>query len=138
MELVTAIITTHKREPEIVERALKSILAQTYKNIEIIVVDDSPESFESRKAVKDSVTRYTNQNVKYVQHDECKGACAARNTGLYMAKGEYVAFLDDDDEWLPEKIEKQSRATTLRIKIKFKIFYIIPLMSRTTKNLPAM
>ena len=107
MELVTAIITTHKREPEIVERALKSILAQTYKNIEIIVVDDSPESFESRKAVKDSVTRYTNQNVKYVQHDECKGACAARNTGLYMAKGEYVAFLDDDDEWLPEKIEKQ-------------------------------
>ncbi len=107
MELVTAVITTHKREATMVERALKSILAQTYKNIEVIVVDDSPSTFEHRQAVKECVKKYFSQNVIYVQHEECQGACAARNTGLALAKGSFIAFLDDDDEWLPNKIEKQ-------------------------------
>ncbi len=107
MPTVTAVITTHKRKSEIVERALKSILSQTYKPIEIFVVDDSPCDFIGRQAVKECVKKYEVQNVKYVAHEKCQGACAARNTGLYMAKGDYIGFLDDDDEWMPEKIEKQ-------------------------------
>ena len=105
--LVTAVITTHKRTPELVERALKSILAQTYENIEVFVIDDSPEEYELRSAVKNMIESYAEKNVTYIAHDKCMGACAARNTGLEAAKGEFIGFLDDDDEWLPTKLEKQ-------------------------------
>lgn len=112
MDLVSVVITTHKREPEMVERALKSVLSQTYKNMEVFVVDDSPADYPLRKAVEAMVTSYSSQNVKYIPHEKCQGACVARNTGLAAAKGNYIAFLDDDDEWLPEKIEKQLSAFT--------------------------
>ncbi|MBE6635607.1 MAG: glycosyltransferase family 2 protein [Ruminococcaceae bacterium] len=107
MSLVTAVITTHKREPEIVERALKSILSQTYINIETIVVDDSPEDYAKRSDVQRMVESYSDNNVRYIQHNKCMGACVARNTGLEASNGDFIAFLDDDDEWKPEKIEKQ-------------------------------
>ena len=110
--LVSAIITTHKREPYIVERALKSVINQTYRNIEIIVIDDSPVDYEYRSAVKDIVESFRQHNIKYVSHGDCLGACAARNTGLSIAKGEYIGFLDDDDEWLPNKISEQVNAFT--------------------------
>lgn len=110
LKLVSAVITTHNREPEIVERALKSIVMQTYPNMEIFVVDDSNEEFEYRDAVKSTVEKYSDKSVTYIRHEKCMGACAARNTGLQAAKGEYIAFLDDDDEWKPEKIEKQLTA----------------------------
>ena len=103
--LVTAVITTYKREPAMLERALNSILNQTHKKLEIIVVDDSPSAYEFRDSVKELCSRFP--SVIYVQHQENKGACAARNTALSMANGEFIGFLDDDDEWLPEKIEKQ-------------------------------
>ena len=105
--LVSAVITTHRREPQIVERALKSILNQTYKDIEVFVVDDSPNDYEYRDSVATMVQSYAKMGVVYIPHDTCKGACAARNTGLAAAKGEFIGFLDDDDEWLPEKIEEQ-------------------------------
>ena len=104
MELVTAVITTHKRAPQIVERALRSIFAQTYPNMEVIVVDDSPADFEQRPQVKETVESL---GARYIPHDTCQGACVARNTGLANAGGTYIAYLDDDDEWKPEKIEKQ-------------------------------
>lgn len=102
--LVTAVITTHKREPAVVERALKSILAQTHTNMEVIVVDDSPADFPLREAVGEMVKGY---GVTYIPHEKCQGACVARNTGLAHANGDFIAFLDDDDEWKPEKIELQ-------------------------------
>lgn len=105
MELVSGIISTHNRNADIVERALKSILAQTHTNIEVIVVDDSSPDFEDRSNVKSMVESYKDKNVRYIAHEECKGACAARNTGLADSKGEIVGFLDDDDEWLPNKVE---------------------------------
>lgn len=107
MYLVSAVITTHKREPKIVERALKSILNQTYKNIEIIVVDDSPADYAFRSLVKKMIEKYKNERVLYIAHESCQGACAARNTGLAHARGEFIGYLDDDDEWLPNKIDKQ-------------------------------
>ena len=104
--MVSAIITTYKRPPEVVERAAKSVLNQTYSDVELIIVDDSPASYELRDSVH-YMASSLGERVTYVQHEKNMGACAARNTGIKHAKGEFVAFLDDDDEWLPEKIEKQ-------------------------------
>ncbi len=112
MTLVSAVITTHKRKPKMVERALKSILNQTYSDIEIFVVDDSPNDYEYREDVAKMVRSYAEQNVNYIAHEAVKGACAARNSGLARAQGEFIGFLDDDDEWLPNKIEEQLKAFT--------------------------
>ena len=87
-------------------RAVNSVLNQTYQNIELIVVDDSLPSFAQRAEVEQSV-RSISDDILYLKHDVCQGACAARNTGLRHAKGYYVGFLDDDDEWMPTKIEAQ-------------------------------
>lgn len=107
--LVSIVITTYKRKPDMVVRAINSVLVQTYTNLEIIVVDDSPSDYAERSDVKDAVQNICNKDsrVCYIMHLQNKGACAARNTGLKIAKGEFIAFLDDDDEWLPNKIEEQ-------------------------------
>lgn len=103
--IVSGIITTYKRSPDYVRRAIQSILNQTYKNIEIILVDDSPNEYPLRASVKKMAESFGSK-VIYIQHSENRGACAARNTGLNRASGEFVGFLDDDDEWLPQKVEK--------------------------------
>lgn len=105
--LVTAVITTYKRSPNLVERALKSVLSQSYKNIETIVVDDSPTNYELRNDVRTMIEKYKDSNVKYIALPKNSGPCAARNMGLKHAKGKYIGFLDDDDEWMPTKIEEQ-------------------------------
>ena len=105
MELVSGIITTHNRTVSILRRAIDSILNQTYPNIEIIVVDDSTDDFSERGAIEEMVLSLADKNVRYIKQ-KCAGACAARNNGLSASNGEIVGFLDDDDEWLPEKVEK--------------------------------
>ncbi len=112
MKRVTAVITTHKREPEIVQRALESVLMQTYPEMEVIVVDDSPSDYPRRNDVAKLVRSYHKQGVLYIPHQKCQGACVARNTGLAHATGEFIAFLDDDDQWTPEKISLQLEAFT--------------------------
>ncbi|MCL2865329.1 MAG: glycosyltransferase [Lachnospiraceae bacterium] len=106
-ELITAIITTYKRHPEMVLRALTSVIVQTYQNLEIIVVDDSPASFLRRDEVARCVKNVGDKRVQYIQHKKNRGACAARNTGIRISQGAYIAFLDDDDIWYSEKIQKQ-------------------------------
>lgn len=105
-KIVSAIITTHNRNPRIVLSAVKSVLNQTYKNLEIIVVDDSTDDYPLRENVETEI-RKLSKRIVFLKHSECKGACAARNTGLAFAHGDFVAFLDDDDIWLPRKIEEQ-------------------------------
>lgn len=111
--MISVIITTYKREPALVSRAISSVLKQTYRDIEIIVVDDSPDNYTFREDVKKLVMKYSEINedveIRYIAHEKNCGACVARNTGLKNANGEYVAYLDDDDEWLPQKLEKQMR-----------------------------
>ena len=107
-ELVSAIITTCKRDSSIVHRAILSVLNQSYRNIEIIVVDDSPSEYQGRDDVRDMVEaigQNGTEKIQYIRHDKCQGACVARNTGIEHSSGTYIGFLDDDDEWLPEKIE---------------------------------
>jgi glycosyltransferase involved in cell wall biosynthesis len=100
--LVTAIIITHNRIGRL-KRAIKSVLAQTYNNIELIIVNDG--SKDGTREYLDELIG-SNPEIKVIHHDIAKGACAARNSGIYAASGTYVAGLDDDDEWLPERIEK--------------------------------
>jgi glycosyltransferase involved in cell wall biosynthesis len=99
--LVTAVITTYNR-PQLVRRAIRSVVAQTYEPLEIIVVEDGSESGVEAWLQDEGLNL-----VRYVRHGENKGLAASRNTGLKLASGEYVAYLDDDDEWKPEHIERQ-------------------------------
>lgn len=99
--LVSVIIPTHNRA-HLVSRAIRSVLDQTYEDLELIVVDDAStdDTDEVVKAFKDP-------RLHYVRHQDNRGANAARNTGIRNSKGSYIGFLDSDDEWLPKKLEKQ-------------------------------
>ena len=100
---VSVIIPTYNRA-HLIGRAIKSVLSQTYRDFEVIVVDDgsTDNTEEVLRNFKDE-----NEKIKYIRHKENRGGSAARNTGIKNARGQYLAFLDSDDEWLPEKLEKQ-------------------------------
>lgn len=109
--LTTAIITTYKREPSVLRRAIESVVRQTYLPLELIVINDAPEEGELSKELERvcdlAKTQYGDIPITYIVLQEHMGACYARNVGLSRAKGKYIAFLDDDDEWMSEKNEKQ-------------------------------
>jgi glycosyltransferase involved in cell wall biosynthesis len=100
--MVSVVITTYNRAVYVV-KAIESVLGQNYKNYEIIVVDDG-----SIDNTRESLTPYC-QSIRYF-YQENQGVSAARNKGIDLAKGEWVAFLDDDDEWFPTKLERQIEA----------------------------
>ncbi len=105
--LVSCIIPTYKR-CNLLERAIDSVLQQTYSHYEILVVDDNEPGSKESDEVKDVLKVYaTNRKVVYVPQKEHINGAVARNEGIKASKGEYIAFLDDDDEWMPEKLEKQ-------------------------------
>ncbi len=101
--LVSVIIPTHNR-PELLKRAVSSVLGQTYNNLELLVIDDASDERVDLESTFDfnSITAF-----EYIYLEENRGGAGARNVGLNAAAGDYIAFLDDDDEWLPEKIERQ-------------------------------
>ncbi|MFZ8802021.1 MAG: glycosyltransferase family 2 protein [Candidatus Calescibacterium sp.] len=99
--LVSCIIPTYNRA-HIVGRAIRSVLNQTYKNIEVIVVDDG-----SQDNTQEVVLSIKDERIRYIRLHRNFGAAFARNIGIANARGEFVAFLDSDDYFLPEKIEKQ-------------------------------
>jgi glycosyltransferase involved in cell wall biosynthesis len=98
LPLVSVIVPTYNRQAEL-DRALKSIMDQSYPRIEIIVVNDGTAD------IGDIVEFHRHKRkIVYVKHDRNRGAGAARNTGLMQARGEYIAYLDDDDCYLPGHI----------------------------------
>ena len=101
---VSIIIPTYNRA-RLLGRAIQSILNQTYSNFELIVVDDY-----SKDNTEHIVKSFRDERIRYIRHEKNKGAVAARNTGIKAARGEYIAFQDSDDEWLPEKLGKQISA----------------------------
>ena len=110
--MVSVIIPTYKRSDFLV-RAIYSVVNQTYKNVEIIVVDDNTEGDNFRIATKKRIFNdFAKLPIKYIEHEYNKGLPAARNTGIKAATGDLIAFLDDDDEWLPLKLEKQVELLT--------------------------
>lgn len=105
--LVSVIIPTYKR-PDMISRAVDSVLNQTYENIEIFVVDDNNPTFPERTATEKVMKQYENNTkVSYIKHECNKNGSAARNTGWRLARGKYITYLDDDDEISPNKIQAQ-------------------------------
>jgi len=99
--MISVIIPTYNRS-QLLIRAIKSVVNQTYQNFEIIVINDG-----STDDTDEVIKRVLDERITYLRHADNKGAATARNTGIRAAKGEYIAFLDSDDEWLPKKLAKQ-------------------------------
>ncbi|WAR44083.1 glycosyltransferase family 2 protein [Methylomonas rapida] len=100
------IIPARNREKNI-DYCLRSVLSQTYSNFEVIVIDDG-----SLDATRKIAEAFADTRVQVISHKKSLGAQAARNTGIKNARGEWIAFQDSDDEWIPEKLEKQVAALT--------------------------
>lgn len=99
--MVSVIIPSYNRA-KLLQRSIESVLNQTYKNLECIVVDDC-----STDETEEIVKNYTDHRLRYMRHKENRNASSARNTGISASNGKYIAFQDSDDEWLPQKLEKQ-------------------------------
>lgn len=102
--LVSVILPTHNRA-DLLPRAIRSVLGQTYRNLELFVVDDA--STDDTPAV---VRGIADPRLRYLRLEKNSRAAAARNVGIKASRGELLAFQDDDDEWLPQKIERQVAA----------------------------
>lgn len=99
---VSVIVPTYNRA-DLISKTIESILNQTYKNFELIIVDDG-----STDNTEEVIRKFKDSRIKYTKTDHSGGIPARpRNIGIKKAKGEYIAFLDSDDMWLPEKLEKQ-------------------------------
>jgi glycosyltransferase involved in cell wall biosynthesis len=99
--LVSVIMPTYNRA-YIVGRAIKSVLNQTYANFELIIIDDG-----STDNTADVVKSFNDSRIVYVKHARNLRIASARNTGIDVSRGDYIAFLDSDDEWLPDKLREQ-------------------------------
>ena len=104
---ITAAITTYKRDWETLNRAIESAESQTYPMHEILVVDDNEKGSPYSETIKENIKN--RKNVKYLSQGKNTGVSGARNYAIENATGDWIAFLDDDDYWLPGKIEAQSK-----------------------------
>jgi len=125
LPLVSIIIPTYGRS-EMLQRAIRSVLNQTYEHIEIIVVDDNDADSVYREETEASLAQYLdNDKVVYIKHEKNAGGCVARNTGIKSAKGDFIGFLDDDDEWLPDFIVKHLEVMENGADIVYCNFYSV-------------
>jgi glycosyltransferase involved in cell wall biosynthesis len=108
MKSVSVVIPTFKNRGGLVN-SIESVLSQNYKGrLEVIVVDDNDPSSLYRRSTKALMSTFKNDpRVKYICHESNKNGAAARNTGIHNSSGEYIAFLDDDDVFLKDKITRQ-------------------------------
>lgn len=107
--MVSVIIPTFGM-PDYLENAIRSILLQTTDDWELIVVDDNDPETEARLATEKLMSKFTDRRIKHIRHPYNKNGAAARNTGLRVAKGEYISFLDSDDEYMPNRLEICAKA----------------------------
>ncbi|MHB1023044.1 MAG: glycosyltransferase family 2 protein [Acidobacteriaceae bacterium] len=119
--MVSIIIPTHRR-PHLLRRAVLSVLAQTYPEIEVIVVADGPD-----RETSNMMRELDDARVRYQELAVNSGPAAARNAGVMASRGAWIAFLDDDDEWLPRKLEAQLAVADLaddRTMISCRTIYV--------------
>jgi glycosyltransferase involved in cell wall biosynthesis len=122
MPTVSVIIPTYNRT-KLLGRDIQSVLAQTYQDFELIIVDDG-----STDDTEGLVKNFNSQKIKYSRHRKNKGISASRNTGIRSSRGNYIALQDSDDEWMPDKLEKQLRAFDTappEVGVVYTGFYII-------------
>ena len=105
--LVTIVTPTYKRHKEILDRSIQSLLTQSHKNIEVIVVDDNPPDSPYRIEIKKYIETMSDERVVYIQNHKNIGGALSRNVGIFKSKGDFITFLDDDDIYLPDKIKNQ-------------------------------
>lgn len=107
--LVSCIIPTYKRSDTLV-RAINSVLNQSYPNVEVLVVNDNEPDDEFTIQVKKALETFEDDTrVRLIIQDKHVNGAKARNVGIEAANGEYIGFLDDDDEWVSTKVEHQVR-----------------------------
>lgn len=110
-KLVSVIIPTHSGYDTIV-KTIESVLSQTYTNLEIIICDDNGENTQNQlltqKAIEPLMTK--DRRIKYIVSKENKNGSSARNIAMKASSGEYISFLDDDDEYMPECVQKEIEA----------------------------
>ena len=100
---VSVVITAYNR-PALLKEAIESVMAQTFHDFELIIIDDcSPTELVS-------IVQQFGAGVRFHRQERNGQLSHARNTGVQLARGEYIAFLDDDDRWLPDKLERQLNA----------------------------
>ena len=99
--VISVVMPTYNRAHTLY-RSVGSLLNQTFEDFELIIVDDG-----SKDDTETVVRSFKDSRIRYLRHEHNKGAAAARNTGIRSSQAPYVAFLDSDDKWLPEKLEKQ-------------------------------
>jgi len=102
--LISVIIPTARRS-QLLPRAIKSALAQSVNDIEVVVIVDGPDPETSQY-----LTQVTDPRFRYIQNVRSLGSAEARNVGVKASRGEWIAFLDDDDEWREDKLEMQLAA----------------------------
>ena len=104
MDYLVSIIMPAYNTGKYIKDSIDSVLAQTYENWELIIVDDC-----STDDTEQILGSYTDPRIRFLQNEKNSGAAVSRNYGLREAKGRWIAFLDSDDTWHPEKLEKQVR-----------------------------
>jgi glycosyltransferase involved in cell wall biosynthesis len=132
MPTVSVIIPTYNRA-KLLGRAIQSVLDQTYQDFELFIVDDA-----STDDTESLVQSFNSPKIRYIRHRQNKGISGARNTGIRSAGGDYIALQDSDDEWLPDKLEKQMRALAAappEVGIAYTGFYMI--RGKKRKYLPS-
>ena len=102
MDSLVSIVTPSYNTGKWIGETIESVLKQTYGNWEMIIVDDC-----STDNTDEVVARYSDSRIKYFKNAKNSGAAVSRNKAIKMAKGDYIAFLDSDDLWVPDKLEKQ-------------------------------
>ena len=104
MSVLVSIVTPSYNTGRWIGETIQSVLNQTYENWEMIIVDDC-----STDNTDEVVAGYKDSRIKYIKNEKNSGAAISRNRAIREAKGEYIAFLDSDDLWTPNKLEKQIR-----------------------------
>ena len=100
--MISVIIPTYNNDDELI-KTVSNVCSQSYKDIEIIIIDD-----DSSDQTKDKILKLQNSRIKYYKNSTNLGVSKSRVEGVRKSKGEYIAFIDDDDVWLDDKLSKQS------------------------------
>ena len=105
MDIVSIIVPVYNAQPYI-EQTIEMVRKQTFQDWELILVEDCSKD-DTRKVIRQKLAKLQDERISVIYKEQNEGAAKARNTGLYQAKGRYIAFLDADDIWLEQKLQKE-------------------------------
>ena len=118
---ISVVLTTYNRPTDVLLRAVHSVENQSFTDFELAIVNDCPENEKLASEIKQKVTELGDDRIRYFDMPCNGGACRARNFGAEKTIGKFIAFLDDDDEWVADKLKMQHEA--LRSNSKAALVY---------------